>query len=80
VYVMKTAPQGRTNRPRNLTAGSTGDDWDPSWSPDSERLAVTSDRTGDEEIWSVRADGTEPTNLTERPDSRELQPDWRPLP
>jgi TolB protein len=81
VYVMRMGPQGdSTNRPRNLTSGSASDDYDPSWSPNGEKLAFTSDRTGDEDIWSLNADGTKPTNLTERPGSRELQPDWRPLP
>jgi Tol biopolymer transport system component len=79
VYVMKAAPQGRTNRPVNLT-DAAGDDSDPTWSPGGKKLAFVSDRTGDDEIWTMEADGTDPTNLTGRPDSQDIQPDWRPLP
>ena len=79
VYVMKAAPQSRANRPVNLT-DAAGDDSDPAWSPGGKKLAFVSDRTGDDEIWTMEADGTSLTNLTRRPDSQDIQPDWRPLP
>jgi len=39
-------------------------DADPSWSPDGRKLAFTSDRDGNDEIYVVNADGTGQTRLT----------------
>ena len=78
--MIKAAPQNReTNVPVNLT-GNTSDDSDPAWAPDGRSIAFTSDRTGDEEIWRVRVDGTGATNLTNSPASQDDQPAWQPLP
>ena len=33
-------------------------DYDPSWSPDGEKIAFTSDRNGDTDIYVRNADGT----------------------
>jgi hypothetical protein len=41
-----------------------GGDWSPVWSPDGSRIAFTSDRTGDPEVWSMAADGSDQRNLT----------------
>jgi Tol biopolymer transport system component len=41
--------------------------WLPDWSPDGQRLAFTTNFIGgvlDEEIWTINADGTQPTRLT----------------
>jgi TolB protein len=39
-------------------------DWAPAWSPDDSRLAFTSNRTGDEEIWVVSFASQELAQLT----------------
>jgi Tol biopolymer transport system component len=49
----------------------------PSWSPDSTRLAFTSDRDGNEEIYVVDVDGSGLTRLTENP-ARDGAAAWSP--
>ena len=50
-------------------------DWAPAWSPDGRHVLFTSDRTGDDEVWIVAADGTDgaPRQLTDNPAG-----DWVP--
>jgi TolB protein len=52
-----------------------GEDIEPTWSPDSTRIAFTSKRDGNKEIYVMNADGTEQTRLTFEP-SDDLHPDW----
>ncbi|MEX0643968.1 MAG: hypothetical protein WD076_01555 [Parvularculaceae bacterium] len=47
------------------------------WSPSGEEIAFTSDRTGDPEIYVVRADGTGLRQLTNEP-GRDAHPFWSP--
>lgn len=50
------------------------------WSPDGRKIAFGSNRTGNSEIYTMRADGTRQTQRTVRPDSQEGLADWQPLP
>ncbi len=52
-------------------------DGDPSWSPDGARIAFTSDRDGDQEIYTMNADGTNFRQLTDN-DHGDLSPAWSP--
>ncbi len=52
--------------PRRLTANPTMDYW-PVWSPDGKRIAFTSNRDGNYEIYVMNADGTGQRNLTNHP-------------
>jgi len=52
----------------------------PAWSPGSGSIAFTSNRTGDDEIWLMRPDGTEQTQFTENPDGFDVEPFFLPLP
>ena len=54
-----------------------GRDFNPSWSPDGQRIVFTSDRDGDPDIYLVNADGSGLTQLTH---NRELEffPSWSP--
>jgi Tol biopolymer transport system component len=49
----------------------------PAWSPDGSRLAFVSMRSGDEEIYVARADGSGVTRLTRSP-GPDLSPAWSP--
>ena len=49
----------------------------PSWSPDGKRIAFTSSRDGNMEIYVMDADGNNQQNLTNRP-HLDWEPSWSP--
>ena len=49
----------------------------PAWSPNGRRLAFSSSRDGDDEIYVMNADGTDQTRLTNNPAS-DGAPAWSP--
>ncbi|MEJ5239608.1 MAG: family 16 glycoside hydrolase [Anaerolineales bacterium] len=59
---------------RQLT-GDKNDSWAPCWSPDGQWIAFTSDRDGDDDIYLMRADGTQITPLT-RNSLNDFHPTW----
>jgi Tol biopolymer transport system component len=76
LYVMN--PDG-TNAVR-LAANTTGrgpGDFLPAWSPDGSRLAFTTSRNPRQEIYSIKADGTGLTNLTNTPGRDEQGSAWK---
>jgi TolB protein len=50
------------------------------WSPDGRKIVFGDGRTGDSEIFTMRADGTRQTQLTVRPELFDNHADWQPLP
>jgi dipeptidyl aminopeptidase/acylaminoacyl peptidase len=50
-------------------------DGKPSWSPDGTKIVFWSERDGDQEIYSMNADGSNPTRLTNSPGD-DVAPDW----
>jgi Tol biopolymer transport system component len=50
-------------------------DYDPVYSPDGQRIAFTSRRDGNSEIYVMNADGSEQTRLTDHP-AHDYQPQW----
>ncbi len=60
---------------RRLTG--RGDDAAPAWSPDGSRIAYTSNRDGDDDIFIMNADGSNPVNLT-RNEGSDSSPTWSP--
>jgi Tol biopolymer transport system component len=57
---------------------STRRDFDPRFSPDGQRIAFASDRSGGSELWVARRDGTEPVRLTEGEGRMLGSPYWSP--
>lgn len=62
--------------PISLTEG-LGDNSEPTWSPDGERILFVSNRSGNKEIWVMNADGKRPKNLTRHADD-DWMPAWSP--
>lgn len=55
-------------------------DTDAHWSPDGKRIAFASDRGGNEELWTMAADGTGAQKLTDEKVDRYTDPVWAPEP
>lgn len=53
---------------------------EPAFSADGQWIAFTSTRDQNPEIYLMTANGGNQTNLTQSPSSRDLQPDWQPVP
>lgn len=64
---------------RNLTDSSGAHDKWPSWSPDGSRIAFISDRSGEEEVWVIGQDGSQPAEqLTSGGKAMRYAPEWSP--
>lgn len=72
IYVMSVDGSNQTR----LT-NTTGDDSEPSWSPDSSRIVFSSTRDGNIEIYVMNADGSNQTRLTNNP-AADYAPAWSP--
>jgi tricorn protease len=64
---------------RNLTHSSDANDRFPAWSPDGKQIAYLSDKSGEEEIWLVKQDGSAaPEQLTSGGNAQRYGPTWSP--
>jgi len=72
LYVINVNGTGETR----LTTDTTNEA-QPAWSPDSTRIAFTTDRDGNNEVYLMNADGTGITRLTNNAAADE-QPAWSP--
>ena len=74
IYVMNADGSGRTR----LTDDVPGNDhWPPTWSPDSTRIAFTSDGLQGSDIYAMNADGSGLTKVTGDPANAAF-PAWQP--
>ena len=62
--------------PMALTTSSSTD-WFPTWSPDGTRIAFSSERDGNPELYVMNRDGTNDVRLTEQP-GNDIVPKWSP--
>ena len=60
-----------------LTSGAAWDS-EPRFSPDGRRLAFVSDGGGNEQLWVMNADGTNPEQVTDEETARVTDPVWDP--
>jgi TolB protein len=66
----------RTRQPRRLSE-SNGIDTSPSYSPDGRQIVFESDRSGDQQLYVMNADGTDPHRISFGP-TRYGSPAWSP--
>ena len=71
-----TLPVGG-GRATRITSGMA---WDaqPRYNPAGDRIVFISDRTGQEQVWTVSADGTDSTQVTRGGNDDMLSPEWTP--
>jgi tricorn protease len=62
---------------RNLTKTSSAHDKFPTWSPDGKLIAFISDKSGEEEVWTVPQDGSAPAEqISTGSKAQRYQPAW----
>ena len=71
-------PLDDDEEPENLTRTSGAREKDGVFSPDGERLAFISDRSGEEELWVADADGANAKQLTSDGNGYRFRPIWSP--
>lgn len=83
IYIMSadgsSPPVQLTTDPDRSTRQLPPNDKNPTWSPDGQWIAFASDRDRNWEIYKIKVDGTELTNLTNNPDSADDFPGWSPV-
>jgi Tol biopolymer transport system component len=63
---------------RAVTEFGTGIAYDPAWSPVSNEIAFVATESGNDEIWTIRHDGTEVRQLTRNDWEWDKHPSWSP--
>jgi len=61
-----------------LVDGGMAFDGQPKFSPDGKWIAFLSDREGVENVWIMKADGSEPQQVSKDPNSEFASPSWSP--
>jgi Tol biopolymer transport system component len=73
IFVIGSNGTGETN----ITRSASGND-SPSWSPDGSKIAFSTNRDGNWEIYVMNADGSGATRLTTNRSSDDSAPAWSP--
>ncbi|MCB0207766.1 MAG: PD40 domain-containing protein [Anaerolineae bacterium] len=66
------------NVERAVTNFGTGIAYDPVWSPVSNEIALVATESGNDEIWRINHDGTDPVQLTKNSWEWDKHPTWSP--
>ncbi|HEY6714620.1 MAG TPA: hypothetical protein VI055_20415 [Rubrobacter sp.] len=74
-YELFTANRGG-KKLKQLTFNTAGDEY-PAYSPDGKHIAFVSIRDSNEEVYEMKTNGADPTNLTNNPAS-DYEPAWQP--
>src|SRR6201984_793931 len=61
-----------------LVDGGMAFDSQPKFSPDGKWIALLSDREGTENVWIMKADGSEPKQVSKDPNREFASPSWSP--
>lgn len=61
-----------------LISGGMAFDSQPKFSPDGKLIAFLSDRDGNENVWTMHADGSEPKQISKDPSGEFASPSWAP--
>jgi hypothetical protein len=70
--------QLRLLRPKKVGRANSGAfDGEPAWSPNGGRIAFTSSRDGDDEVHKMKADGSNPKNVTKERFNLDQSPAWQ---
>ncbi len=77
LYVLDLPPAQHTAAPRRILA-STRTEESPSIRPDGKQIAFASNRSGYEEIWTARIDGSDAMQVTYLQNPVTGSPDWSP--
>ncbi len=77
MYRVELTAAGKRQPPQEFLS-STMFEGQPSWSPDGERIAFASNRSGGRQIWVAESDGTNPRPLTSFVDGVAGSPQWSP--
>jgi len=72
IFVLRLADRARLQ----LTSATGNNSW-PSWAPGGDRIAFVTDRDGNRELYTMRADGSEQTRVTSTA-ANETAPAWSP--
>jgi TolB protein len=80
IYFMNADGTGQTRVTNNADVDGNGPPVDvyPVWSPDGTKIAFASLRYGGWDVYSIKADGTDETNLTNYFGQTDSQPSWSP--
>jgi len=78
IWCIDLGETSRTPRTPFKLVPSTRNDAEPEYSPDGNRIAFTSDRSGDFQIWVCNSDGSNAVQLTSLVNSATRGPRWSP--
>lgn len=77
IEVYTVQPDGKDLRPTATTDGKLSHEEWPTWSPDGSRIAYSSTRDGNQEIYAIGVDGEQRQRLTSHP-AIDAHPAWSP--